>query len=91
MSLFSEAKDQARYREAKKHSDAVQKSFGTRTMSLNGVNRHNFSKRMGGAERNAWTVRKDRVLNEEMKAICYLQTENHTAVVAAKKERKKTK
>lgn len=41
---------------------------------------------MGGAERNAWTVRKDRVLNEEMKAICYLQTENHTAVVAAKKE-----
>jgi hypothetical protein len=36
VSLFSEAKDQARYREAKKkHSDAVQKSFGTRTMSLN--------------------------------------------------------
>jgi hypothetical protein len=46
---------------------------------------------MGETERNAWTVQKRQSTREELKAICYLQREHHTAVEVAKKEKKKMK
>jgi hypothetical protein len=44
---------------------------------------------MGETERDAWTVQKRQSTHGEMKAICYLQREHHTAVVVAKKEKKR--